>query len=252
MGTNKRNVFFLNKNCYDSKNETLYGCVILHSCHTAHARYLTVGGYRSLFFSLSSSSALSLEYVGLIGHVDGPPELVPLRFVEDLLDWDVKLFAPCYGNTGIEIVQLGRAQGNRLVLVLVSLLQFELLQLLLEAFQLLLLLVLGDLVADVALLEVLQFPLANLDRILFLNDLLLQIGHALLVRFRDGPLMVTQNGYGTVRPVVGQQFLRHGHVRIGQLGQLVLQREGRVERTEHLGGEAIHKFAQMLVHHGGV
>lgn len=62
---------------------------------------------------------------------------------------------PCHGNTGIEIVQLGRAQGNCLVLVLVSLLQFELLQLLSEALKLFLLLVFGDLVANVALLEVL-------------------------------------------------------------------------------------------------
>lgn len=52
--------------------------------------------------TLSLSS--SLEHVILSGHVDCPSELVPLRFVEDLFNRDVVLFAPCDGNTGIEIV----------------------------------------------------------------------------------------------------------------------------------------------------
>jgi hypothetical protein len=40
-----------------------------------------------------------LETVVLIGHVDGPSELFPLRFVEDLFDGNVMFFAPGMGKT---------------------------------------------------------------------------------------------------------------------------------------------------------
>lgn len=48
----------------------------------------------------------------------------------------------------------------------------------------------------------LQFPLAGIYRIVLHTNLLLQIAHALLVRLRYGPLMVTENGDGTVRSVI--------------------------------------------------
>lgn len=199
------------------------------------------------------NAAAALKHISIVGHVDGPPELVTLRLVEDLLDGDVELFAPCHRDPGIQIVELGRAEGDRLVLVSVSLLQFELLQLLLESFQLLCLLIPVDGPLDrTAPFHVLQLALARIDGFLLLADLLLQVGHTLVVRLRHRPLMVTQDGNGTIGPVIRQQLLRHGHLRVGQLGQLVLQREGRVERTEHLRREPLHEVAQMLVQYGRV
>lgn len=67
------------------------------------------------------------------GHVDGPLELLPLCLVVDLLDGDVKLLAPGHGDTGVQVVKLGGAQGNGLVLLLVCGRELQLLQLFLQA-----------------------------------------------------------------------------------------------------------------------
>ena len=53
------------------------------------------------------------------GHVDGPAELFPLRLVVDLLDGHLVLLAPGHRDPGVEVVQLGGSQGDRLVLLLV-------------------------------------------------------------------------------------------------------------------------------------
>ena len=74
---------------------------------------------------LSCSFVDPLELVVLLGHVDGPAELLPLRLVVDLLDGDVELLAPGHGDAGVEVVELARAKGDRLVLLLVDGLERE-------------------------------------------------------------------------------------------------------------------------------
>ena len=54
----------------------------------------------------------------LVGHLDGPGELVPLSFVVDLLDGDVPLLAPGDGDSWIQVIQFGRTERNLLVLLL--------------------------------------------------------------------------------------------------------------------------------------
>lgn len=117
-------------------------------------------------------AALLLELVVLGGHIDGPSEFVTLRLVVDLVDGHVVFLAPgdlrktgggghCkrlrrkeydtafhsnspgHRDSRIQIVQLGRAERNSLVLIAIGLLQLHLFQLLFGALQLLLLLV-GD------------------------------------------------------------------------------------------------------------
>ena len=54
----------------------------------------------------------------LVGHLDGPGELVPLSFVVDLLDGHVPLLAPGNRDSRIQVIQFGRTERNLLVLLL--------------------------------------------------------------------------------------------------------------------------------------
>ncbi len=53
-----------------------------------------------------------------ISHVDSPGKLVSLSLVVDLLNGNVPLLAPRHGDARVQVVQLGRSQGNLLVLLL--------------------------------------------------------------------------------------------------------------------------------------
>lgn len=101
---------------------------------------------------------MSLKFIVFFGHVDGPGELLTLGFVVDLLhgdaplltpethtgrkegftklgarmraafSWDSRL-SPCHGDAGVQVVELGRAQGDLLVLLAVGRLHLQLHQL---------------------------------------------------------------------------------------------------------------------------
>ena len=86
---------------------------------SAHSSVSNTAGERERDGNPRSKRSSSELVVGP-GHVDGPAELFPLRLVVDLLDGDVELLAPGDGDPGVEVVQLGGAQGDRLVLLLVN------------------------------------------------------------------------------------------------------------------------------------
>ncbi len=114
---------------------------------------------------------------------------------------------PSYRDTRVQIVQLGRAESNLLVFLLVRRLDVELHQLLLELLEGLGLLLDDNLVTlGPALLQVLlaglQLFLGFGNLLLLRLDLALQILHGLLVRLGHGALMVAKNGYRSVCPVV--------------------------------------------------
>lgn len=71
-----------------------------------------------------------LELVVLISHVDGPAELLPLCLIVDLLKGDLELLAPGHGDPRVEVVELGGAESDLLVLLLVGPLSLEPVQLL--------------------------------------------------------------------------------------------------------------------------
>lgn len=186
------------------------------------------------------------------GHVDGPLELLPLCLVVDLLDGDVKLLAPGHGDTGVQVVKLGGAQGNGLVLLLVCGRELQLLQLFLQALHgLLLLLVIHLFLLGTSglgsLLQLLALPFSFLNLLPLVTDFLLQVCHGLVKALRSSALMVTQYGHCTVGSVVLEDLGRDGSIRVCQELQLLLQGAGSVVCTEHLGRESVHQLVQMLV-----
>ena len=110
-----------------------------------------------------------------------------------LLDGHLVGLAPLHGYPGVQVVELTGAQGDRLVLVLVRLLDLELLELLEQALHGLLgLVVRGALPRPAAvlhgLLGVFQRLLRRLNRLLLLLQLRVQVAHGLLVGLRHGAL----------------------------------------------------------------
>jgi hypothetical protein len=180
-----------------------------------------------------------LEHIISVRHVDRPAELLPLRLVVDLLQRHVVLLAPGHRDPRIQIVELGGAQRDRLVLVPVRLLYLQLLQLLEQALQRLLLLLhvlllcLGA-AALVGLLGRLQLLLRIFDGLLLGLDFPVKILHGLLVGLGDRTLMVAENGNRAVGSVIAEHLGLDRIVRVGELIQLLLQRKAGVIRTEHL------------------
>ena len=91
---------------------------------------------RVLFIELVLLGHLAQIYVALVveevvvgrGHVNRPAELLALRLAVDLLDGHVVLLAPADADARVQVVELGCAQRDVLVLVLVRHLHLQLLQ----------------------------------------------------------------------------------------------------------------------------
>jgi len=120
------------------------------------------------------------------------------------------LLAPRHRDSGVQVVQLGSAQGDGFVLVAVSLLDLKILELLEQPLQRLLLLLhvlflgLGA-AALVGLLRRLQLLLGLLDRLLFGFDFPVKILHGFLVCLGDRALMVAEYSDRTVGSVVAEK-----------------------------------------------
>ena len=147
----------------------------------------------------------NLELVVSVSHFDGPAELLPLGLVVDLLQGNVILETPGDGNSRIQVVQLGGAERDLFVLLLVGLLSLEPVQLLKQPLDGCLLL-LG--ITAFALLRGLELALGLLDLLGLFVDLLLEVGHRLVVGLGDSALMVAEQSDRPIRPVVRQHLKR--------------------------------------------
>jgi len=93
----------------------------------------------SPFLSVRKKKKRTLDLENEIGRgtLYGPTELVDQGLVENLLDRNAVLLAPSNGDAGVQVVDLGGAEGGRLVLILVHLFDLELVNALIDSGNLL-------------------------------------------------------------------------------------------------------------------